>query len=202
MRLIALTGGIATGKSTVGALLSARGAVVIDADVLAREVMVPGQPAFDEVVRRFGRAILDTEGRLDRAALAAVVFADEARRVELESITHPRINALMHARITAALRSPAPLVVADVPLLFEGGGERSFDGVMLVYASAATQMHRLHARDGLDDEAARRRLAAQLPIDEKRDRATWVIDNQGSREATAAQVDGWWSATVGSRPRD
>ncbi len=196
MRLIGLTGGIATGKSTVAAMLADRGAAVIDADAIAHEVLLTGGAAFDDVVRRFGAAMLDGDGAIDRAALGGIVFADPELRGELERITHPRINALMQERILSALQSDAPLVVADIPLLFERDREDAFEGTMLVYAPPATQLLRIRERDGLDDTGAQRRLVAQLPIDEKRARATWVIDNQGSRESTADQVGEWWREVV------
>jgi dephospho-CoA kinase len=189
VRLIGLTGGIATGKSTVAASLAARGAAIVDADVLAREVLVPGAPAFSDVVAAFGEEVLGESG--------ALVFAVPARRGELERITHPRINALMQERILEALQSSAPLVVADIPLLFERGRDDSFDGTLLVYAPPAVQLQRIRERDQLDDVEAQRRLVAQLPIDEKRARATWVIDNGGTREYTAEQVGAWWRDVVG-----
>jgi dephospho-CoA kinase len=148
-------------------------------------------------VARFGDGIRDPSGAVDRAALGAIVFADPALRAELEAITHPRIRELMAARIQAALASPAPLVVADIPLLFEGGNPSGYPETLLVYAPQPVQMQRMLDRDGIDEAAALQRLAAQLPIDEKRHRATWVIDNGGTVEATAAQVDSWWRATVG-----
>jgi dephospho-CoA kinase len=196
MRLIGLTGGIASGKSTVAALLHERGATVVDADAVAHEVLLPGGTAFDDVVTRFGAAILDDTGAVNRGVLGDVVFADPDLRGELERITHPRINALMQQRMTAAIESAAPLVVADIPLLFERDLDRAFEGSMLVYVPAAVQLQRLRDRDGIDDVSARQRLAAQLPIDDKRGRATWIIDNAGSRDATAAQVDAWWRAFV------
>jgi len=196
MRLIGLTGGIASGKSTVAALLSRRGAVVVDADALAHEVLLPDGPAFDDVVARFGREVLDGTGAVDRSALGDIVFADSALRADLERITHPRINTLMQERLAAALDSGAPLVVADIPLLFERDLESAFDGTMLVYVPPAVQLRRLRDRDGLDDMSAQRRIVAQLPIDDKRARATWIIDNAGDVDATAAQVDAWWDAVV------
>ncbi len=196
VRLIGLTGGIATGKSTVAAFLAARGAAVVDADVVARQVLLPGAPAFAAVVRAFGETVLDADGAIDRAALGAVVFADPARRAELERITHPPINALMEQHILDALGSSAPLVVADIPLLFERDRDNAFDATLLVYAPPAIQLRRIRERDGLDAVQAEQRLAAQLPIDEKRERATWVIDNSGTREATAAQVAAWWREVV------
>jgi dephospho-CoA kinase len=196
MRLIGLTGGIATGKSTVAAMLAARGAAVIDADAIAHEVLLPGAPAFDDVVERFGIGVVDGVGAIDRGALGAVVFTDPSLRLELERITHPRINALMQDRIVEALQSATPLVVADIPLLFERGREDAFEGTMLVYARPATQLLRIRERDALDDIAAQRRLVAQLPIDEKRALATWIIDNEGTLASTADQVDGWWRSVV------
>jgi dephospho-CoA kinase len=202
MRVIGLTGGIATGKSTVAAMLAARGAVVVDADVLAREVIAPGEPGYEEVVARFGGDIIDAHGAVDRAALGAIVFADAGARADLEAITHPRIGALMRDRIATAMASPAPLAVADIPLLFERGRATEFPETLLVYAPREVQLRRMRERDGWDEVAAGLRLDAQLPIDEKRARATWVIDNGGSLEATAAQVAAWWGdVVVGPQPR-
>ena len=196
MRLIGLTGGIATGKSTVARMLAARGATVIDADELAREAVRPGEPAFDLVVERFGPDVVQADGALDRARLGEIVFDDAAARRDLERITHARIIELMQERIAAALAGEAPLVVVDVPLLFENAREGSFEGVLLVYAPSDVQIRRLRDRNGLDEEAARLRLAAQLPIDEKRGRATWIIDNSGDPDATRRAVDAWWERAV------
>jgi dephospho-CoA kinase len=196
MRLIGLTGGIATGKSTVAGMLADHGAVIVDADLAAREVLVPGAPAFDEVVARFGTAVLASDGTIDRAALGAMVFADAGLRGELEAITHPRIGELMAERIGAATKAGALLVVADIPLLFERGRHADYADTMLVYAPPAVQLRRMRERDGLDDGAARQRLAAQLPIDEKRALVTWVIDNGGTVEDTAAAVQRWWRHQV------
>jgi dephospho-CoA kinase len=195
-RLIGLTGGIATGKSTVARLLADRGAAVVDADALAREVVEPGQPALAEIASEFGAQVVGPDGRLDRAGVGALVFANADQRRRLEAITHPRIRALMAERIAAALQGSAPLVVADVPLLFEGGRERAFDGVLVVWCDAQTELTRLMERDGIAREDAEKRLGAQMPIDEKRRRATWVVDNSGSLVATEAQVDAWWGDFV------
>jgi dephospho-CoA kinase len=196
MRLIGVTGGIATGKSTVDGLLAAHGAAVIDADLLAREVVLPGEPALAEVAQRFGWEMLQADGSLDRARLGALVFAEADARRDLERITHPRITALMQDRIAQALAGPAPLVAVDIPLLFENARESLFEGVLLVYAPRDVQVRRMRERNGLDADAALQRLAAQIPIDAKRDRATWIIDNSNGLEATSRAVDAWWEAVV------
>ena len=157
MRLIGVTGGIATGKSTVDRMLEAHGAVVIDADELAREVVLAGEPALDEVAARFGREVILPDGALDRTRLGEVVFADPDARRDLERITHPRILDLMQERVAAALAGPAPLVAVDVPLLFENAREGMFEGVLLVYAPPDVQLRRLRERNGLDEPAALQR---------------------------------------------
>ncbi|MFZ0919130.1 MAG: dephospho-CoA kinase [Candidatus Dormiibacterota bacterium] len=196
MRLIGVTGGIATGKTTVDRMLAAHGATVIDADELAREVVRPGEPALEEVAARFGRGLIRPDGSLDRTRLGRLVFADPDARRDLERITHPRIIELIGARVATALAGPAPLVVVDIPLLLENAREAMFEGVLLVYAPAEVQVERLRERNGLDEAAALQRLAAQLPIDEKRGRATWIIDNSGSLDATSRAVDHWWETEV------
>lgn len=192
MRLIGLTGGIATGKSTVAAELTARGAAVIDADLLAREIVEPGRPALNDIVEMFGPEMLLPDGSLDRPRLASLVFADEHARHDLERITHPRVRDLMMRRIGEAIAADAELVVAEVPLLFETRSVDLYEGVMVVYTPPDVQVARVMARDRIDEQAARQRLAAQMPIDEKRDRATWVIDNSGTVDATQQQVRDWW----------
>ena len=197
MRLIGLTGGIATGKSTVAAMLAERGAAIVDADVLAKEVVEPGQPALRDVVARFGNSVLLPDGSLDRDRLGEVVFADEAARRDLERITHPRITDLMQQRIADAIARDAPAVIVDIPLLFERRRGDMFEGVLLVWTPLGVQLQRLRERNGLDDTAARQRLAAQLPIDDKRTLATWIIDNSGSLDDTRQQVDAWWDEEIG-----
>ncbi len=196
MRLIGVTGGIATGKSTVDRMLEAHGAAVIDADQLAREVVRRGEPALHEVAARFGPDVIQPDGTLDRERLGKIVFADPEARRDLDQITHPRIAELTRDRIAAALASPAPLVAVDIPLLFENARDSMFEGVLLVYAPREVQVRRLRERNGLDEAAALQRLAAQLPIDEKRDRATWIIDNTHGLDATARAVDDWWETAV------
>jgi dephospho-CoA kinase len=196
MHLIGLTGGIATGKSTVARMLAARGATVIDADELAREVVRPGEPALVDIVARFGADVVNPDGTLDRAKLAGIVFADASARRDLEHITHPRITGLMQSRIADALARDALLIVVDVPLLFEGERDDVFEGTLVVYAPRDVQIQRIMSRDSLSREAAEQRLDAQLPVDEKRKRATWVIDNSGDVAETERRVAAWWAEEV------
>lgn len=197
MRLIGLTGGIATGKSTVAAMLTAHGATLIDADELARTAVRPGERTLARVAERFGDGVLLADGSLNRERLGDIVFADAAARRDLERITHPRILELMQDGVAAALARDAPAVVVDIPLLFESGREEMFEGVLLVYTTPEIQLHRLRERDSLDESSARQRVAAQLPIEEKRARATWIIDNGGSLAQTQRQVHAWWDDTIG-----
>jgi dephospho-CoA kinase len=189
---IGLTGGIATGKSTVANLLISKGANLIDLDRIAREIVEPGQPALTRIAERFGQAIIREDGSLDRKQLGAIVFADASERKALEAITHPEIRALMKARMDEHERlSPDKLVVVDVPLLFESGLEHYFTEVMVVYVPREEQLKRLMARDGLSQEAAEQRLAAQMSIEEKKARADIVIDNSGSMAHLEQQLDYW-----------
>ncbi|GAB6932912.1 dephospho-CoA kinase [Calditerricola satsumensis] len=198
MRL-GLTGGIACGKSTVLAMFARRGIPTVDADVLARRVVEPGEPAWREIVERFGADILLPDGRIDRKRLGALVFADEAARLDLNRIVHPRVRAAMWHEVEEAERRGAKLVVCDVPLLFESGLEDRFDAVMVVYVPPEEQLRRLMARDGLTREEALARIRAQMPIEEKRRRADYVIDNSGPLAATERQVDAFLRQ-VGVRP--
>jgi dephospho-CoA kinase len=187
--LVGLTGGIATGKSTVAGLLRALGCVVIDADVLAREVVAPGQPALAAIAEEFGPGVLAPDGTLDRKALGAVVFADPARRRRLEAITHPAIRARFVETLQAlADRGFDGIVVFDAPVMIESGNHRTVDRLVVVITDAATQRARLMARDGIGPEEADRRIASQMPLAEKAKLADHVIDNSGDRAATEAQV--------------
>lgn len=187
-----LTGGIACGKSTVSRLFAARGALVIDADALAREVVAPGTSGLAEVVAAFGSEILRSDGTLDREALGRRVFSDASARARLESITHPRIAQLSVERLTAARASDAPLVVYDAALLFESGRGDLFRPVVVVTAPRAVQLARLVSRDTLTPEAAAARIDSQMPVAEKAARADHVIDNGGTLAQTEAQVEVLW----------
>ena len=191
-KVLGLTGGIASGKSAVATLLRARGAALVDADQLARAVVMPGQPALTELLVRFGPSILTSDGTLDRKALGALVFADATARRDLERITHPRIAAAAQAAIAAHAAAGAPVVFYEAALLIENGIHRGLDGTIVVAASPAVQAARVAARDGLDAAAVAARLAAQLPLADKVAVATWVLDNDGDRPALAAAVDRLW----------
>lgn len=199
MRVIGLTGGIASGKSTVSRMLRELGARVIDADAIAREVVEPGRPALTEIVAWLGRDILLDDGSLNRAKLGELVFGDSAARAALESITHPRITAAAKAALSAAERDGCAVAVLDVPLLYEAGWDRYVDEVWVVYVDVATQLSRLMARDSLTDSQAAARVAAQMSLEEKARRADIVIDNSGDPQDTAAQVDAAWRGAAGGR---
>lgn len=187
--LVGLTGSIATGKSTVSRMFAHLGARVLDADLLAREVVMPGQPAYLKIVEEFGPQVVQEDGTLDRKALGAIVFADQARRKRLEEITHPAI-ALRQQRILSGLDEEAyeGIVIWDVALLFETGGVARMDRVVVVSTDPDTEQARLMARDSLPEDAARTRIASQMPVAEKAKRAHYVIDNSGSRADTERQV--------------
>jgi dephospho-CoA kinase len=187
-RVIGLTGGIASGKSTVGRLLAARGAAIVDADLLAREVVEPGQPALAELVARFGAAILTPEGHLDRKRLGAIAYADPAARADLGRITHPRIAAASAQAIAAWSDRGAAVVFYEAALLVENRAHLGLDGLVVVAAPPEVQLARILARDGLSPEEAHARIAAQLPLAAKVAAATWVIDNTGDATDLAART--------------
>jgi len=191
MRLYGLTGGIASGKSTVSRLLRELGAHVLDADVIARLVVEPGTPALAEIATRFP-GVIGPDGRLDRAKLGARVFGDADERAALNAITHPRVREEFARQVAALEAQGVERVLYDVPLLIETGLHAGMDGVVVVWVPRAVQKARLMARDGLPEEAAEARLAAQLPLDEKRQHATWLVDNSGDLAATRAQVERIW----------
>jgi dephospho-CoA kinase len=187
--VVGMTGGIASGKSSVARELTARGVVVIDADQLAREVVDKGSAGLAEIVRAFGPDVLNPEGELDRERLGARVFQNADARKTLNAITHPRIGQLSAERIAAALQTSAPYVVYDAALLVETGAHRGLAALIVVAAQPEQQIERLIARDGLSLEAARARLAAQAPLEAKLAAADYIIRNDGSREQLAVQVE-------------
>jgi len=196
---VALTGGIATGKSRVLRALAARGVPTVDADRLAHDALAPATPAAVAVAQRFGSTVVDAEGRIDRRALAAIVFDDANARLALEAIVHPSVYGAID-RWFSSLPANAPLGVADIPLLYETGHESDFDTVIVVACSPEEQLRRVMARDGLSREEASARLEAQWPIDEKVRRANHVIWTTGSVEETERQIDRLVEELIGRGP--
>jgi len=187
LRLIGLTGGIGTGKSTVARLLSARGIPVIDADQLARLAVEPGQPALDDIRAAWPETIAP-DGRLDRKALGAIVFADAQARQRLERILHPRIAELARQRSAALARAGHVVAFYEASLLVETGRHRELDDLVVVDAPEDVRIARVAARDGLTPEQVRARIAAQAPMSEKRRLAAFVVDNSGDVTALEAKV--------------
>lgn len=196
--IIGLTGGIATGKSTVGSMLAGLGARLVDADAVAREIVLPGEPALEAIVSSFGQAVLQPDGTLNRSALGGIVFQDPDALAKLEAITHPAIRKRMWDRIhTYAEENPDGLIIGDVPLLYETKQESLYEGVLVVYVPEEQQIARLMKRNAMPEEEARRRVSLQLDIEEKRRRADWVIDNSGTLEETQEQVLRFWNSQAG-----
>lgn len=190
---IGLTGGIATGKSTVSSMLIQRGAVLIDADQIAREIVLPGSPVLDEVVSRFGQAVLLEDGSLHRKQLGQIIFGDAKARKDLEALLHPPIRIIIKSRMQALeAEDPHRLVVVDIPLLYESKLQEPYAEILLVYASPEIQKQRLMQRDHLNETEAEARLSSQMPIEEKKKLADIVIDNSGTIEDTEKQVDYFW----------
>lgn len=187
---IGLTGGIGSGKSTVARMLVECGAVLIDADAISRQLMQPGQEVLAETVRVFGPGILTPTGELDRAALASLVFSDEDARAKLNAIVHPAVRAEAARQRQAAVREvgESAVIVEDIPLLAETGQVADFDGVIVVETELQERLRRLVQVRGMSEADARARIKAQASDDQRRAIATWIIDNSGSEERTAAQV--------------
>ena len=191
MLLVGLTGGIGSGKSTVARMLAARGAVVLDSDVLAREAVEPGTSGFDAVVARFGVGVLGSDGSLDREALASIVFADDVARADLEAIVHPVVRRAI-AESVAAHAGTDDVVVVDSPLLIETGAHQGFPLVVVVTASIDARVARLVER-GMSEEDVRDRMAAQMPMEEKVAHADVVLDNEDTVAGLEERVDRLWS---------
>ncbi|HEX2189156.1 MAG TPA: dephospho-CoA kinase [Longimicrobiaceae bacterium] len=193
MLKVGLTGNIAAGKSSVVRVWRSMGAAVVDADELARRAVEPGTPALRRIVEAWGSGVLDPSGALDRAALRRIVFADPEARARLEAIVHPAVHALREEEYRRAAEGGAPLVVADVPLLFEVGMADEFDVLVLVDAPEEERMRRLVEDRGLDPEEAGRMIDAQMPAELKRARADLVVSNAGTREELEAAARDAWS---------
>jgi dephospho-CoA kinase len=192
MLLIGLTGNIASGKSTVARLLAARGATIIDADVLARQAVEVGTPAYDKILQRWGRDVLAPDGMLDRAALRERVFADQDELEELNQIVHPEVTRMRDEMVAEARDRGDRIVVCDIPLLFENDLAGSFDRILLVDAPRPMRLERLVRERGLHEAEAMKMIAAQMPAELKRARADYVIDNTGAVDDLEARVDEVW----------
>jgi dephospho-CoA kinase len=189
MLIVGLTGGIASGKSTVSEMFRESGAAVICFDELAHAVVEPGRPALEDIRRIFGEEFITPEGGLDREVMATAVFRNQGKRKQLEAIIHPRIAEEVQNRVAEFERQGHFMVVQDVPLLYEIQYERRCDCVVVVYVPREVQKQRLISRDGMSPEDASSRLDAQMPIEDKRARADYLVDNSGDLESTREQVD-------------
>jgi dephospho-CoA kinase len=200
VRVIGLTGGIGTGKSAVSAVLRDLGVTVIDADQATRAVQAPGSTGLRRLVDAFGPGILTPEGELDRARLASLVFADPDARQRLNAVVHPLVREWMAQRQLEAEERGEEAVVLDIPLLFETRGPQGMDAVILVYAPEELQVRRLVQQRGMEEQAARERIAAQMPIEDKRRLASHVIVNTGTLEDLRAEVERTWADVMAAAP--
>jgi dephospho-CoA kinase len=193
MLLVGLTGNIASGKSSVARRLVAHGATLVDADLLAREAVRPGTPGLRDIVARWGEGVLSPDGVLDRGALRARVFGDPQELEALNAIVHPEVGRRRHAAVAAARARGEPLIVSDIPLLFEKDMAGEFDVIVLVDAPRTVRLERLVHDRGLREPEAMAMIAVQMPAELKRARADYVIDNAGTREELDARVDAVWA---------
>ena len=187
--VLGVTGGIATGKSSVAQMFSDRGVPVVSADVIARQAVAPGSATLDALVAHFGPEILSADGTLDRVELGKTVFADPSAREELNRITHPEIARLAISELDKLGAAGHPLILYEAPLLFEAGAESRVDQILVVITDPDIQLERLVRRDGISSAAALARIEAQMPLAEKVRRADWLVDNSGTMTQTAAQVE-------------
>lgn len=200
MLYIGLTGNIASGKSEVARMLGSLGATIIDADALARDAVAPGTPALQAIVARWGRAVLAPDGSLDRGALRRIVFTNPVDLDALNLIVHPAISALRDDRLARLRRQGVPVVVYDVPLLFEANLTEEFDKIILVDAPEPTRLDRMVKSRGLDPMEAEQMIAAQMPATVKRARADYVIENRGTLQELRQQVEELWEQLTAPKP--
>lgn len=198
VRIIGLTGGIATGKSTVARFFSARGIPVIDADQLARDAVLPGSPALMEVVALFGRAVLTDDGELDRKRLGALIFSDAKKRRQLESILHPAIRKLADEQIALAAAAGHQRLIYMAPLLIEAGATSRVETIWVVTLRPEIQLERLMRRDGISKEQAEQIIGSQMALSEKERYGAVVIDNSGSEKETQNALETAWAKEIGS----
>ncbi|WP_348658058.1 dephospho-CoA kinase [Heyndrickxia faecalis] len=188
-KIIGLTGGIASGKSTVSNMLKTKGFTIVDADIAARKVVEPGELAYEQIIEAFGEGILLKDLTIDRKKLGALIFADEALRMKLNSIVHPAVRAWMTREKDRAIENGEKTVFLDIPLLFESRLTYMVERTILVYVDEETQLKRLMARNGLSEKEAQMRIRAQMPLSEKKALADAVLDNNGSLEETKQQLE-------------
>lgn len=193
MPLIALTGGIASGKSTIARRLEEHGAIIIDADQIVRDVQAPGSPVLAAIEAEFGEDVIDASGALDRAGLGARVFGDPAALQRLNAIVHPAVRAESQRRFEEATADPAAIVIYDVPLLVEARADDPWDMIIVAHAPAAVRLRRLVELRGMEESAAQDRIDAQVPDDKRLEIADTVIDTSGTMEQTIAQTDAFWA---------
>lgn len=200
--IIGLTGNIGSGKSTVSRRLAELGAEVIDTDLVSRDVVAPGTPGLERIVREFGAGVLNGNGELDRARMASLVFENPEARARLEAIVHPEVIRVVSRRILEYRegRASAPVLVVEVPLLIESGMYRMMDEIWVVTVSRNVQVERVIARSGLSGEDVLKRINAQMPQEEKCKYADRIIDNSGSIDETIRQVDAIWGRLTGNKP--
>ncbi len=196
MLSVGLTGNVASGKSSVARFFASWGAVVIDADAIVHQLQQPGTTVFDAMVQAFGSSILAEDGTLDRGVLRALIFNDPAARKTLNAITHPAVRTRRDQMMAEARQAGTPIVVQDIPLLFEVLDPASFDAVVLVDAPIETRRARMEQIRGLDPETAQAMIEAQIPSEQKRARATYVIDNDGSLEDLEARARAVWDDLI------
>jgi dephospho-CoA kinase len=189
MTPVGLTGGIATGKTTVCRLLEAKGCTIIDADLVAHKLLLRGQPGYEPVIKAFGRDILGDSDEIDRSKVGAVVFADRSKLDQLNQLLHPEVLRTINAKLEELWQVEGARIIVDASLMIESGFHRNFLRLVLVTCSLAQQVERLMARSGLTQEQARQRIAMQMPLEQKRTFATDIVDNSGTLEATSMQVD-------------
>lgn len=189
--ILGLTGGIATGKTTVTRYFKQLAIPIVDSDLIAREVVEPGTVGLEKIRGYFGDGVLRADGRLDRKKLGSIVFSDELKRTKLNQLLSEELDKAISGAINHWVAQKVPLVVVDVPLMYEAHYDRKVDEVMVVYVSEAIQLVRLMTRDGLSAAEAKKRIASQMPIEEKRQRADVLIDNSGSVEETEKQLRNW-----------
>ncbi len=203
MLVIGLTGGIASGKSTVSRYLRERGAVIIDADTLAKELVAQGTPAWQEIVAFFGSQVLDEAGNIDRKRLGQIIFMDSQARIKLNSIVHPKVIEATKKRIRELKDNDnVPLIVVDAPLLIEAGMTDLVDEIWVVAVPVQEQLNRLMSRDKLSQEEAIKRIGSQMPLEEKLKFADRIIDNSGSVEETLKLLDALWKEIVHDKDKE